>query len=157
MTHEELDAIEARHQHGPVDIVTTLHDVCALVAALREAWAQIAALEARVEREVEDRKCALKELKETLDGEDEASELTAERARSWELAKEVERLRDLVKRLVAKLPKERKDYSGVGWCAGCGAILWVSGSPGEPRDSCKPDCVLQEALNEIAKWRESSG
>ena len=56
------------------------------------------------------------------------------------------RLRDLLKRLLARLPDQRTDYSGVGWCAGCGVVLWVSGdTSGKGRDPCKPDCVLQEA------------
>ena len=55
---------------------------------------------------------------------------------------------NLIKRLVETLPNKRTDYSGVGWCAVCGAVLYVSGQGG-PRDPCKPDCVLQEALGVI--------
>ena len=57
-------------------------------------------------------------------------------------------LTDLVRRLLDKLPKERTDYSGVGWCAGCGATLYCRGTKG-PRDPCKEDCVLQEAFRVV--------
>lgn len=46
----------------------------------------------------------------------------------------------MVQALYDKLPKERHDYSGVGWCAGCGAVLYCG--DGKGRDECKPDCVL---------------
>lgn len=55
----------------------------------------------------------------------------------------------IIKRLVEKLPNVRRDYSGVGWCAGCGAVIYVSGDP-SPRDPCKPDCVLAEAKRFLA-------
>ena len=48
---------------------------------------------------------------------------------------------DLIERLVNRLPNERRDYSGVYWCAGCGVAL---------HNSCRIDCVLQEA-NKIIK------
>ena len=72
-----------------------------------------------------------------------------------DLEMEVKRLRNLLKRVIKKLPNERVSYSGVGWCAGCGTTLWVSGDP-TPRDPCKPDCVLQEALREINKPDDSA-
>ena len=55
---------------------------------------------------------------------------------------------NLIKRLVETLPNKRTDYSGVGWCAGCGAVLYVSGDS-SPRDPCKSDCVLNEALKVV--------
>lgn len=54
------------------------------------------------------------------------------------------RLREALEGVLAKLPLERTDYNGVGWCAGCGAVLWVSGHVA-PRDPCKADCVLVAA------------
>ena len=62
----------------------------------------------------------------------------------WNFRPVEDKLHDLIKRLIAKLPNEKYDYSGVKWCAGCGAIKWVSGDDSPP-DPCKPDCVLQEA------------
>ena len=55
---------------------------------------------------------------------------------------QIERLRDLLKRLLAKLPHERRDNT-TGRCAGCGAIHWCGDGKGS--DPCKPDCVLKEA------------
>ena len=58
--------------------------------------------------------------------------------------------KDLLRRLLSKLSHERRDYSGVGWCAGCGAVLYCSGDD-QPRDPCKSNCVLQEALRAAEK------
>ena len=57
---------------------------------------------------------------------------------------EIGKWRNMLQRLLSKLPHSKHDYSGVGWCAGCGAVLYVSGD-GKGRDPCKPDCILQEA------------
>ncbi len=59
-----------------------------------------------------------------------------------ELSAKVEELRDLMRRLLAKLPHETRDLS-VGWCAGCHAVQWCGDSQGA--EPCAPDCVLQEA------------
>jgi hypothetical protein len=61
------------------------------------------------------------------------------------------RLRDLLHRLLSKLPSERHD-SSAGWCAGCGAVHWCG--DGRGKDPCKPDCVLQEALKAAKKLPE---
>jgi len=55
-----------------------------------------------------------------------------------------EELKEVLQNLFTKLPHEKHDYSGVGWCAGCGAVLYCSGD-GKGRDPCKPDCVLVAA------------
>jgi len=54
----------------------------------------------------------------------------------------VEELRDLIRRLLVKLPHETRDLS-VGWCAGCHAVQWCG--DGQGAEPCAPDCVLQEA------------
>lgn len=65
------------------------------------------------------------------------------------LVGEVKDLRDLLRRLLAKLLHERHDLSA-GWCAGCHVVHWCG--DGKGKEPCKPDCVLQEA---IATLRES--
>ena len=57
-------------------------------------------------------------------------------------AGKVEELRDLIRRLLAKLPHVARDLS-VGWCAGCHALQWCG--DGQGAEPCAPDCVLQEA------------
>ena len=64
-----------------------------------------------------------------------------------------EELLNIIEELINTLPNERTDYSGVGWCSGCNALLWCSGNPG-PRDPCKPNCILQKARNLIKEWRK---
>ncbi len=59
----------------------------------------------------------------------------------------------LIKTLVDKLPNERRDYSGVEWCASCGAVLWVIGDPSPP-NPCRPNCILQEAKEFLSKNRK---
>ena len=59
---------------------------------------------------------------------------------------------DIINRLLERLPNERHDYSGVGWCAGCGAVLYCAGSGDYSRDPCRPGCILQEAK----KWLEEN-
>lgn len=54
---------------------------------------------------------------------------------------------DLLRRLIKALPNKKTDYSGVGWCAGCGAVLYAGDGSGA--DPCKSDCVLQEALSVV--------
>ena len=60
---------------------------------------------------------------------------------------------EALEELLSKFPKEKTDYSGVGWCSGCGALHWCTGNPG-PREPCKPDCVLQKARAAIAAAKE---
>jgi len=61
------------------------------------------------------------------------------------LEKRIKVLEDALRGLLSKFPNEKTDYSGVGWCAGCGALHWCSGNPGKP-EPCKPHCVLQAAI-----------
>lgn len=61
---------------------------------------------------------------------------------------QVAELREVLKRALKKLPHERHDYSGVGNCAGCGALLYCG--DGKGREPCKPDCVLREAERIVA-------
>jgi hypothetical protein len=60
------------------------------------------------------------------------------------LLKRVKALEAALKGLLSRFPKEETDYSGVGRCAGCGALHWCAGNPGMP-EPCKPNCVLQAA------------
>ena len=54
----------------------------------------------------------------------------------------VARLEDAGKNILSKIPKTKNDYSGVGYCFGCGVVKWASGQ-GNYSEECKPDCVLQ--------------
>jgi hypothetical protein len=77
------------------------------------------------------------------EGDDEGFE-----DREYVLASEADErikvLEDALAGLLSKFPEEKTDYSGVGWCAGCGALHWCSKNPGKP-EPCKPHCVLQQA------------
>jgi len=53
----------------------------------------------------------------------------------------VERLEGAGKNILRKIPKTKNDYSGVGYCFGCGVVKWASGQ-GNYSEECKPDCVL---------------
>jgi hypothetical protein len=56
------------------------------------------------------------------------------------------KLRDLLRRLLSRLPHERQTMT-TGRCAGCDAVQWCG--DGKGADPCKQDCVLQEALKEV--------
>ena len=84
---------------------------------------------------------------ERMDAKIKALEIKLTKAEERELV-----LVEALEELLSKFPKEKTDYSGVGWCAGCGALHWCTGNPG-PREPCKPDCVLQKAISAL-EWRE---
>ena len=62
-----------------------------------------------------------------------------------DLEERIEHLKSVISRLIIRLPNQRTDYSGVGWCAGCGALQYCSGHSLDGPEPCTPDCVLQEA------------
>lgn len=81
----------------------------------------------------------------------EAIEVTHDlSANNGVLKNRIEYLTDLIKRIISTLPNQKNDYSGVGWCAGCGAVLYVSGDQ-TPSDPCLENCVLQEAKQLLTK------
>lgn len=55
----------------------------------------------------------------------------------------VARLEEAGKNIMRKIPKTKNDYSGVGYCFGCGVVKWASGQ-GEYSEECEPDCALQD-------------
>ena len=83
-----------------------------------------------------------------LEGDTKTEAITSHNELSCQSAV-VAGLVDALKNVLAKLPNERTDYSGVGYCAGCGAVLWVSGDD-SPRDPCRPGCVLVAARAALA-------
>ena len=78
-------------------------------------------------------------------GGDTARRLVLQRDR---LLSKVKELRDLIRRLLAKLPYETRDLS-VGWCAGCHAVQWCG--DGQGAEPYAPDCVLQEAIAAVGE------
>lgn len=54
----------------------------------------------------------------------------------------VARLEEAGKNILRKIPNTKNDYSGVGYCFGCGVVKWVSGGNGY-KEECKPDCAMQ--------------
>lgn len=59
-----------------------------------------------------------------------------------------EELAEALRGLFNRLPHHIAD-NAVGYCAGCGAILWCG--DGKPRDPCKPDCILAAALSILSR------
>lgn len=60
-------------------------------------------------------------------------------------------LEHALKDLLSVTPVTKNDYSGVGYCFGCGVVKWYSGQDSNSPAPCKENCPLQNAIHILGK------